>query len=133
MLYDWLEAAPLLASKLKAEIPELETVQLVSSLAEAQAIAQVAPSAFVSWGGDKIGGYVGRGEVAEVTQQWAVILVTKPGTKAGPLLSKAIGALSGVELSDDFDPLYYSGSVGAVFDGAFVYSTVYFSTLVFSS
>jgi hypothetical protein len=133
MLVDWLGAAPLLITKLKAAIPSLEEVQVVSSQAEAQAIAQLAPSCFVAWGGDNVGGYAGSGSVCEVSQRWAIILVTKPGTSAGPLLSSIISALSGVSLSEEFDPLHYSGAIGSTFDGAFVYSTVYFSTAVFAT
>lgn len=133
MLVDWLGAGPLLVSKLKTAIPSLKEVQVVSSLAEAQAVAQVAPSCFVAWGGDNIAGYAGAGAVAEAAQRWAIILVTMPGVSAGPLLSSIISALSGAALSDDFDPLHYAGGVGAVFDGTFVFSTIYFSTAVFAA
>jgi hypothetical protein len=132
MLVDWLGAAPLLVTKLKAAITSLEEVQVVSSLAEAQMIAQVAPSCYVSWGGDNIEGYAGSGQVAGVSQRWAVTLVTKPGESAGLLLSSIISALSGVSLSDDFDPLHYAGAVGPVYNSIFVFSTLYFSTSVFA-
>ncbi len=133
MLSNWLGASPLLVAKLGAGLAPFEQVQAVSSVQEAQALVRKAPSCFIAWAGDSVQGYAGSGETAAVSQRWSVILVTAPGADPGMLLSSVISALSGAVLSEAYDPLRFTGSAGAVFDGSFVFSTLYFSTAVFAA
>ena len=133
MITNWLGAGPLLAVVIAAGLPTLGPVRMVSSIQEAQALVTASPSCFVAWMGDSVSDNAGRGKVSMVDQKWAVIIVRKAGEDAGALLSSVITALSGMELSDEYDGLRFAGSGGALFDGTYVFYPLHFSTAVIAA
>lgn len=133
MIVDWLGAGPLLARAIEGSLPALGTVRMVASVQEAQALVTVSPSCFIAWVGDSVRDNAGRGTVAVVDQKWAIIMVRKAGEDVGALLSSVISALSGIELSDDYDGLRFAGSGGALFDGTYVFYPLHFSTAVIAA
>jgi hypothetical protein len=142
--YLWLEEA--IIQRVRALMPELKLVAGAGSLAQIKDSAQIAPAVHVLYAGDVIGSSdkprPGNGRVGLVTQSWAVVLVTgfgdRKGTgtgareKAGPLIGKLLGALSGFMPEGAHVPFVrQAGRVQPSYEQNFFYMPLVFETSFF--
>lgn len=112
---DYLSAGPLIIQRLRTRVPDLIDIVPARTEADLMTTTLRLPAAGVVYMGDIPGDTSVRGASQAVDQKWMVVLVLSSAVQgdgaaalmaqAGPLMLRALSALSGYSLSDHHRPL----------------------------